>query len=100
MSNLDGIIQFELCTERDIRDSNCTFCISRDPTYAKIFSNSPARRNYVYLCKVCYVILRNKINALEQVPEPSKPKKPCSDGTCSEYRNMNGGCDVCGSPCL
>lgn len=24
----------------------------------------------------------------------------CSDGSCTKYRNMNGGCDVCGEPCL
>lgn len=25
---------------------------------------------------------------------------PCSDQTCTLYRNMNGGCDVCGALCL
>lgn len=27
-------------------------------------------------------------------------RKPCSDQSCVDFRNMNGGCDVCGDPCL
>lgn len=27
-------------------------------------------------------------------------KFKCDDGDCSLYRNYNGGCDFCGSPCL
>lgn len=24
----------------------------------------------------------------------------CADGSCSDHRNVNGGCTVCGAPCL
>lgn len=27
-------------------------------------------------------------------------KKKCSDGSCTSYRTMDGGCPVCGEPCL
>lgn len=29
-----------------------------------------------------------------------EPKEACSDHQCSKYRNINGGCDLCGEPCL
>lgn len=29
------------------------------------------------------------------VTDPCEPR-----GSCSDYRNMNGGCDLCGAPCL
>lgn len=32
--------------------------------------------------------------------QPPQPKRKCGDGNCSKYRNMNGGCDVCGAPCI
>jgi len=28
------------------------------------------------------------------------PRIKCEDGDCVEYRNFNGGCDLCGAPCL
>lgn len=27
-------------------------------------------------------------------------EEPCDDGDCIRYRNFNGGCDVCGEPCI
>jgi hypothetical protein len=27
-------------------------------------------------------------------------REKCADGECAKYRNFNGGCDVCGAPCL
>jgi hypothetical protein len=32
--------------------------------------------------------------------KPAAKPLPCADEECGEYRNMNGGCDVCGAPCL
>lgn len=28
------------------------------------------------------------------------PQVRCENGDCSKYRNYNGGCDLCGAPCL
>jgi hypothetical protein len=35
----------------------------------------------------------------EDAPLPAI-RIPCGDESCGKYRNMNGGCDVCGAPCL
>jgi len=28
------------------------------------------------------------------------PQVKCENGDCGDYRNFNGGCDLCGAPCL
>lgn len=32
--------------------------------------------------------------------EVIQARVPCTDGDCGDFRNMNGGCDVCGQPCF
>jgi hypothetical protein len=39
-------------------------------------------------------------DAARQVTDTKTERAPCADGTCGKYRNMNGGCDLCGEPCL
>lgn len=49
------------------------------------------------ICSGNYASIDDAIAAIER---KRAPFVKCKDRDCSDYRNINGGCTLCGAPCL
>lgn len=98
LSYRDGLEAAAICAEQEIQNSNQAHQRGDQARYAET--------GFEIACETIAQSIRELAGDSPTLPRPQRSEESngrgdaCSHGDCVEYRNMNGGCDVCGAPCL